>query len=101
MSRPKLFLKRLPIAMRPLDHAFVAYYADKHGLDRNRVLRELLQAYVRADKRFDTKAFERYVRSTFVSEEEDPDLRDKLLEELNEFVDEREAAGAETARGHR
>jgi hypothetical protein len=56
---------------------------------------------VRADKRFDVKAFERYARSILINEEEDPDLRDKLLEELKEFVDEREAADAETAGGRR
>ena len=72
--------------LQPIHWALLGYYAKRRGKTRSDTLRELIEMVAARDKTFDAKSFKDFVLKELIEEERDPDARDVLRAQVNEFA---------------
>jgi len=77
--------------LQPIHWALLGYYAKRRGKTRSDTLRELIEMVAERDKSFDAKSFRDFVLKELIEEERDPDARDVLRAQVEEFVKQRKA----------
>ena len=77
--------------LQPIHWALLGYYAKRRGKTRSDTLRELIEMVAARDSSFDAKGFRDFVLKELIEEERDPDARDVLRAQVEEFVKQRKA----------
>ena len=83
--------KSWTMMLQPIHWALLGYYAKRRGKTRSDTLRELIEMVAERDKTFDAKGFKNFVLKELIEEERDPDARDVLRAQVEEFVSQRKA----------
>jgi hypothetical protein len=77
--------------LQPIHWALLGYYAKRRGKTRSDTLRELIEMVAARDPSFDLKGFKDFALKELIEEERDPDGRDVLRAQVEEFVKHRKA----------
>ena len=75
--------------LQPIHWALLGYYAKRRNKTRSDTLRELIEMVAERDKTFDAKGFKEFVLKELIDEERDPDARDVLRAQVEEFTAQR------------
>jgi macrodomain Ter protein organizer (MatP/YcbG family) len=75
--------------LQPIHWALLGYYAKRRNKTRSDTLRELIEMVAERDKTFDVKGFKDFVLKELIEEERDPDARDVLRAQVEEFAHQR------------